>query len=211
MPNWCYSKYAFYTNDENKDELLRLHMNLSDIIKEPSEVKNGFEPGWLGKVAISHGLNWEEVSCRGSIDYLDDYEPGNSFFTLESETAWAPTEELWEIVIGQYKGVSFVYKAEEPAESIYTNTDIEGTYFPEKYLLELYGDTSIPEGWFAGQDKPDSLDIREYFADFDELMDYCAEFTGKEFNTFEDLQNYFTGIFDGEIGVLVGIHEFTAT
>jgi len=210
MPNWCSNKYAFYTNDENKDELQRLHEKLSTIIETPSEVKNGFDPGWLGEVAIKHGLDWEKISCRGSIEYLDDYDPDSNFFTLDSETAWAPTNELWAAVIAQYEGVAFVYIAEEPGMGIFTNTDTEGIFFTERYLFEIYGDAAIPEGWYAGQEKPGCLEMREYFQDFEELADYCADFTGKEFSTLEELQSYFNDIFDEEDNTSVSIHEFTA-
>jgi len=209
MPNWCSSKYAFYADDENKDELLRLHNNLSGIMKTPSEVENGFEPGWLGKVAIKHGIDWESLPCKGTIEHLDRYKPGGNFFTLNAETAWSPTEELWETVIARYEGISFVYIAEEAGNGIFTNTDAAGTFFPEKYLFEIWGNAPIPEGWFAGGGKPGSLCIREYFEDFGELADYCAKLTGKEFGTFEELQSYFFGIFEEE-NIFVGIHEFEA-
>jgi len=109
MPNWCSNHYAFYTDDENKDELLRLYNKLSDIMEIPSEIKNDFEPGWLGKIATEHGLDIEKISCRGWIEYLEDYEPESNFFTLQSETAWAPTDELWQstyIAIHDYMIVS---------------------------------------------------------------------------------------------------------
>ena len=209
MPNWCFSKYAFFTTNENKDELLRLHTNLSAIMETPSEIENGSEPGWLGKVAIKHGLDWEKISCRGSIEHLEDYEPGSSFFTLDCDTAWTPMDELWEAVIAQYEGLSYVYIAEEPGMGIFVNTDTEGIYFPEKYLMEIYGDAPIPDGWYANQDKPGCFDIREYFKDFEELADYCAKLTGKEFGTLEELQSYISDIFDEENNTSANIHEFT--
>jgi len=52
------SKYAFFTEDENKDELLSLYNILSAIMQTPSDVENGFGLGWLGDVAIKHGLDW---------------------------------------------------------------------------------------------------------------------------------------------------------
>jgi hypothetical protein len=208
MPNWCFSKYAFYTNNEDKGELIRLYNNLSDIMQKPSEIKNDFEPGWLGKVAIKHGFDWEKISCRGSITHLDDYETGDSFFTLETETAWTPTDALWEAIIVQYEGVSYVYIAEEPGNEIFINTDIDGIYFQGKYLLEICGDVPIPEGWYAGKDKPDYLDIREYFESLDEFMDYFIKLTGREFSTIEEARVYLSDIFAQEHNTIANIHEF---
>jgi hypothetical protein len=177
-------------------------------MEKPSEVKNGFEPGWLGKVLIEHGLDWEKISCRGTIDNLDDCEPDCNFFTLDSDTAWSPTIELWEAVVAKYTGVSFVYIAEEAGSEIYINTDIEGTYFPDRFLLEIHGDAPIPEGWYPGQDKPKLFEIREHFTDFDELVYFCASLTGKEFGTLEEIQGYFSDIFDNEDNTIAGVHEF---
>ena len=210
MANICCCKYVFYTDDGNTDELTRLYKNLVTII-QPPEIKNDYEPAWLGNVATWHGIDWENtISCRGSIELLGGYELGNDYFTLYSDTAWSPTDELWEAVVTQYEGVSFVYVAEEPGMGIFTNTDSEGIYLSEKYLIEIYGNAPIPEGWYPDQDKPECLEIREYFSDFEELADYCTEFTGQEFSSIEELQSYFSDIFNEEDDTYASIHEFTA-
>ena len=209
MPNWCNNFYAFYVKDEDKGDLARLHKNLVEVMQTPSEVKNDFEPGWLGKVAIKHGFDYEEISCRGYIRELEDYRPGDSFFTLSSETAWSPTNELWKAVIEQYTGIAFVYTAEEPGCELYINTDVEGVYFSDRYLMDIYGDAPIPEGWYHDQDKPATLEIHEYFESFDKLKEYCSKLTGKSFSTFEELRDYFETVFDNEPDVLVGVHEYS--
>jgi len=220
------------SGDERKDELQRLHNKLSATLQTPSNVKNDFEPGWLGKVAIGHGFDWQQISCRGYIGHLGEIEQdGNfsnrSYFTLEVETAWAPTDALWEAIVEQYDGVSYVYLAEEAGNQIFTNTDATGLYFPERYLLEICGDAQIPEGWYAGQDdsdmpdisdmpnrsaRPDKsgyLDIRKYFNSLDELVDYCEKLTGKQFGTFEEWQDYISDVFDGEDNTIAKLNEFT--
>jgi len=209
MANPCSCRYAFYADNESKSELLRLYNKLSAIMKPASVVKSSDDPSWLGNVAIAHDLNMEVIPCRGSIEDLGDYEPSSDFFTLECETAWAPMDKLWETVVAQYKGIAFVYIAEEPGSDIYTNTDVDGRFFPDRYLLEIWGDISIPEDWYAGQQKPDCLDIREYFSNLDSFMEYCANFTSEKFNTFEEWQYYFSRVFERVGNVIVGVHEFT--
>ena len=210
MANICCNRHVFYTTNGNKNELLRLHTNLSAVMEASSEAKNAYERGWLGLVAIKHGLDWEkEISCRGFIEHLDDYEPVSNFFTLDSNTDWVPMDELWEAVIAQYEGVSFVYVAEECGESIYINTDVEGLYFHEKYLLEICGYAPIPEGWYAAQDKPLILEIREYFSCFDDLRDYCIKLTGKEFDTLKELEGYLSDLFGEESNTITNVREFT--
>ena len=210
MANICCCKYVFFTKDESKDELLRLHRNLTTII-QPPEVKIDSEPGWLGHVAVWHNIDGENVSCRGTIEKLDDYEPDTNFFTLYSDTDWCPMDELLEAVVAQYIGVSFVYLAEEPGFDIFTNTDETGVYIPEKYLLEIYGNARIPEGWFPHRDKPECFEIREYFSCLASFTDYCAKLTGKEFSRLEELRNYFATTFYGADNTSVSIREFTAT
>ena len=209
MANWCMNRHAFFTDKENESELIRFHEKLSSIMKTPSEVPNGFEPGWLGKVAIAHGVDWKEISCKGEISTLGEYEPGSNFFTLESESAWTPANELWEAVIANYEGVAFVYIAEESGMGIYTNTDVDGRFFSDRYLLEILGDAPIPEDWYANQEKPGCLEIREYFESLDAFTKYCTDFTGQKFSTYEEWQNYFSSIFGEESGVIAEVHEFT--
>jgi len=211
MPNWCYNRHVFFVdNNKDKGELLRLHNNLSEVLQTPSEVENGFEPGWLGKVAIKHGLDWESFSCRGDIEELEEYEPECSHFSMGSETAWGPTNELWEAVIEQYEGVSFVYIAEEPNMGIFINTDVDGTYLSERYLLEIYSEKPIPDEWYPGQEKPGHLAIYEYFDDFEELAEFCTELTGKIFNSIEESQDYFHGFFDEKSNAYANLYEDSA-
>ena len=209
MPHWCSNMHVFYTESEDRSELLRLHRNLTSILETPSEVKNDFEPGWLGKVVIKHGLDWENVSCRGFITDLCDYDPKSNFFALHSETAWAPIDEIWEAVIDHYPGVSFVYLAEECSEDIYVNTDATGTYIPDRFKFELCGDAPIPEGWYTNQEKPNYIEVYEYFPDFEKLAAYCLELTGKVFTAFKELKDYFIDIFEDEGDVVVCVKEFT--
>jgi len=128
MPNWCLNHLVFFTNGEGNKELSRLYKKLEAIFETPSEHKNDFEPSWLGKVAIAHGFDINKFPCRGWISQLDDYEPESNYFMLQSETAWSPTDELWQSVVAQYEGVSFVYIAEEPGFEVFINTDRKGIY-----------------------------------------------------------------------------------
>jgi len=210
MPNWCSNTYAFYTKDEDKRELQKLHKKLLAILDVKSETKNDFEPGWLGKVASHHGLDWEKIPCRGHIELIDEYDGECSFFKIYTETAWCPTEELWEAVISQYEGVSLVYTAEEPGCEIYVNTDACGTYLVDKYLIEVCGDAPIPKSWFPNKEKPKCLEIREYFSSLENTLDYCSKFTGEEFNGISELKDYFAKTFSERCDVIACVHEFSS-
>ena len=209
MPNWCSTKYVAYTDREDQSELKRFYSNLAMIMQKPSEIENGFGAGWLGDVAVKHGINWERISCRGTIEHLDEYETGDSSFSFETETAWGPCDELWEAVIGKYDGVSYVYLSEEPGCDYFVNSDTKGRFLTERFLLEMWGDEPIPEEWYARRvTKPSCLDEREYFSDFGALAEYCGEITGRKFATFDELCNYFYNLFDEESNAFVAIREF---
>jgi hypothetical protein len=212
MPNWCSTQYIFYTKKKDKSELKRLHKNLADILKEPSKLENDFEPGCLGKVAIAHGFNHEEVPCRGWFDPLDeyDYEGEGDFFKLYTTTAWIPMDELWEAVIEQYSGVSYVYMSEESGMELYINTDIEGKYFGDRYLLEIYGDKVMPEGWCPEHEKFQGVDIREYFESLETLLDFCEKVMGKMFENIEELQDYLSKTVEGVNMSYANVYEFNA-
>ena len=198
MPNWCYSSYVFYSEEADEGELARLHRTIVEIMQKPSDVENGFEPGWLGKVAIAHGFDWEKIPCRGKITHIDDYTGLCSSFKLETETAWAPMDELWEAVVSRYKGVSFVYLSEESGMGIFVNTDCTGRFFPERFLLEVCLEDFVPDGWCVDcETESTCLDVREHFCGFVGLQTRFTELTDRKFDNIEDMQRYLNDVVEG--------------
>jgi len=80
--------------------------------------------------------------------HIYDYDSA-CYFKLETETAWCPMNELWDAVLEQYEGVSYVYVAEEAGCDIFINTDTEGQFFDQRYMLEICCNTAslIPKYW----------------------------------------------------------------
>ena len=165
MANWCFSNFTFFVEkDEDLGELKRLHKILTEGLLRPSEVKNSFEPGWLGKVAINHDICWESVKCRGAIEFIDDkiVEVSPMCFSIRTETAWEPMVELWEAVTAKYRGVSFVYLAEESGLGIFINTDRSGRFYTERYRLEVNcDDTSVAPSIFDVWGKKSLCEVGE--------------------------------------------------
>ena len=209
MANPCCTRYVFFTNNEDKSELLRLHNRISSIMQVTPNVGKGFDPGCLGEVAKTHGIDLNKIPCRGYIEIIHDYEPDNNFISFETITDWCPMTELWEAVAAKYNDISFVYRAEEAGCDIFVNTDTSGIYIPERYLFEINGNMTIPEGWYPNQKKPEYVEIHEYFNDFDALNAYCAKITGITFDGFEPMKSYFDDILDGVENTVHGLHEFT--
>jgi len=220
MPNWCHASYIFKAKSKSKKELQRLHQAIAETIIKPSEIENDFEPGWLAKIAMAHGICRDNVPCRGSITELDvavsvgDFGDAGElcYFRIDEETAWSPATELWEAVVEQYDGVSFVYCAEEVGNGIFVNTDVSGLFFCERYLLEICCNSTslIPDYWpFEGRDRRPTgdekglihLDIREYFSSFEKLQEYFAKLTGKTLDNAVEMQEYLDGIVSKTDGI----------
>lgn len=141
MPNWCYTGYVFY-GDENAVKKLG-----KDIKKFTSKnyMENGFGTNWLGNVVLGYGFPYEECdfTFRGAII---DFEENGGVLYVTTETAWAPMTEMWDAIFEKHfksengeTSIHYVFIAEEPGNEVYINTDIKGEFFPERYILEIEG------------------------------------------------------------------------
>lgn len=168
MPNWCYTNFVLYS--ENEEQLCNLFNAIHEVVNSSvSRVSNGFGPAWLGNIVDYHGLDPHTEHCRGAIVSMSEaVEVKNHnektfwYFNTAQETAWAPTPEMWDKILKQtYPDVQFEYCAEEPGMGLYVNTDTEGGFITDRYLL----DCCLPACWGK------NLYIREYFADREEMLD----------------------------------------
>ena len=63
MPNWCCNFITFYAEcNEAEKQLYELNKKLVEIYKKNNE---------LSVILEGHGLNPDNYSCRGSINYLE--------------------------------------------------------------------------------------------------------------------------------------------
>ena len=159
MPNWCSTTFSFYHNGTKEGEaaLADLHDKIEEYTKEPSRVKNGFGPKWLGNVADGFGIDWNTVECRGEIIDITDVEndSGRRAFRVYTETAWGPMPDMWEKIIGQrYQDqIMFEYIAEEPGNGVFINTDREGIFFPDRYRAGIEDGEEFYEEYFTSDEE----------------------------------------------------------
>ncbi len=227
MPNWCESKFAFIVDDlKNKGELKRLYDNLNKACNTPCPQENDFGDSWLGHVAIIHNrvlsklhkgslkiimqcwvlgtlilyhskfrkksnISWENKGCRGFILGIDDLNENDDYFVIEVQTAWEPPSELFDCILQQYNGVSCIYIAEEGGEGIYINTDTSGKIFPDRYIL--YTDDT---GFL-------------YFKDEITLINYANSYTGKTFNSFEEITDYIDNLKKSKHDICIDVYKFS--
>lgn len=169
MPNWCYTDYKFVGN---ADEIADLYKKLKELEDMPEPlIENGFGKLFLGCVVNHFGGDWNNIYCRGEIDYMELC--GEDMLQLSTMTAWGDMPEVWDFVCKNYPSISYYYLAEEGGMCYYVNNDITGEYFPEKYYIYHTDGYS------------------EYVDDDNELFAYIAEKIGvNAIENFNDLSTH---------------------
>ncbi|WP_285820305.1 hypothetical protein [Bacteroides acidifaciens] len=156
MPNWCSASYVIEGDAVEVKKLYDLMLRLQQR-KTPS-IKNGFGTTWLGCLVNALGGNWEEVYCRGDWNNLEMVDEVLKFTT---ETAWGPCDETFELVCNTFPTLSYYYQSEEPGASEYWTNDVEGKYFPDKYIVDLC--------------TPDDTWYKEYFSNLADLLQWFED------------------------------------
>lgn len=135
MPNWCNTSYRF---EGNKEEIADLYKKLQSLDESPEPlVENGFGKLWLGCVVTLFGGDWNKIECRGEIDDVIELDSEtNLCFT--TTTAWVDKPEVWDFVLKNYPSITYYYLVEEPGCCYYITNDIDGKYFPDRFIVDQY-------------------------------------------------------------------------
>lgn len=204
MPNWCFTQYVF---SGPQKELERLERNITKWM-EKNAVPNGFGKDWLGNIVAGAGFDYEKVPCRGMISNLymiSDRDSRTSRLYIDTETAWCPTNEMWDLVIQKYAPhTSYLYYAEEPGCGIYETNDIFRAKFDFDYIVDSYYDSTtneemnrlkdyFPEGSHGWKEKDLYLVLSELLQKTGKINDLI--------DLFQDRQN------DREGYSFISIHE----
>ena len=113
MPNWCTTSYVF-RGDENE---IKDFYNKIKSFTSKERVLNDFGNKWLGNIVDGFGFNWEEIPCRGRMNYFP---------------------EMWDKIIEKhYPSITYVLISEECGMGIYINTDLEGEDFPIRFSVDF--------------------------------------------------------------------------
>lgn len=132
MPNWCSTAYAI---EGNATELKKLYELMKDLEKrQKPSVQNGFGTTWLGCLVEALGESWEKIYCRGTWDNL---KFNGEVLTFNTETAWSPCNEMFDMVCEKYPTLRYFYQSEEPGMCEYWTNDDEGKYFPDRYYVDV--------------------------------------------------------------------------
>ena len=156
MPNWCSTAYAI---EGNATELKKLYELMKDLEKrQKPSVQNGFGTTWLGCLVEALGESWEKIYCRGTWDNL---KFNGEVLTFNTETAWSPCNEMFDMVCEKYPTLRYFYQSEEPGMCEYWTNDDEGKYFPDRYYVDV---CTSEEEYYS-----------EYFQDLESVYDWLEE------------------------------------
>ena len=111
--------YSYYINEGNSNSFYNFLIKIGykiDEVKQMTDLRNVF------------------VSCDSAVTD-DEYE---SYFYIETETAWSANLEIfYDIICDKYDNKINMYAmVEECGFSIFINTDVEGVFLPNKYKLD---------------------------------------------------------------------------
>ena len=147
MANWCSNFIAIYkTEDSQKaeQELKELYIKIKSL-GTPSTVYS--EPiykdyqGWYGMLGIIGGGKLDDMDCRGDIDDVKWNSSTihcmvESWIKIYTTTAWDPQMEIIDLMLEKYPHLDYKYESEECGNEIYINTDTEGKYLNDRYVVD---------------------------------------------------------------------------
>lgn len=171
MPNWCNTSYVIYGEEKDVKKLYDLMRSLENA--DAPIVENGFGKTFLGCLVKAIGGDFEKVSCRGEWYGLEMNHDDE--FTFDTTTAWAPMNDVFDLVMDKYPSLNYLYMAEEPGIGIYETNDEFGSHFSDRYIVEM----NTPKGEY----------FHEYFENIVSAFGFIEEESGRTIKTEEDVSD----------------------
>lgn len=159
MANLCCSSYTFVGDEKEIKELYELMKGLEN--EEAPLAKSDYGQHWLGNLVVALGGKWSDIWCRGT---WTDLTIGKGILTFMTETAWSPANELMDFICRKYPSMEYFFYAEESGCLLYETNDIEGRFYPDRYVVNI----CTVEGEY----------YTEYFLSDKSAFDWVEEMTG---------------------------------
>lgn len=120
------------------------------------------------------------IGLRGTVGYMEYLEDA---ILLSTDTTWLPLTDAYNKIADTY-GIKFVMQSIEPGCNVYINTDTDGIYFPDKYIINMTDEGIItPSGIRIGE----KLEYGQLFTSEKGILS-CFKELGYDADTLEDLQ-----------------------
>lgn len=172
MANYCSNSIVFFSKDRTK-----LARFLRKVYAAFDSMGSGFH-----NLLVLHGYSNRQIAGiadkRDCFTYCDTkltQDNDTYSFKVDTETAWEPHMAVFYKVIREKydDAIHLVYMAEECGSQTYINSDQEGRYFTEHYLVDC-----CHNGEF----------IKEYFNSYREAIDWIRDEYGIGINEHDSMQ-----------------------
>lgn len=172
MANYCSNSIVFFSKDKSK-----LSRFLRKVYAAYDSIGSGFY-----NLMVLHGYKNREILSvidkRDSFTHCDTklaQENDTYSFRVDVETAWEPHMAMfYKIIREKYSGViQLVYMAEECGSDLYVNSDKEGIYFRERYMVDCCHNGEY---------------LKEYFESYPEAIDWIRSEYGIDTDKFDSIQ-----------------------
>ncbi|MBQ8092257.1 MAG: hypothetical protein IJ242_01595 [Clostridia bacterium] len=196
MANYCSNSIVFYSKDKT---------GLSRFLRKVYAAFDSIGSGFYNLMVLHGYKNREILSVidkRDSFTNCDsrlEQNEGTYSFRVDVETAWEPHMAMfYKIIREKYSdAIRFVYMAEECGAEIYVNTDKEGMYFPEHYMIDCCHNGEY---------------LKEYFDTYQEAIGWVkSEYTGidvSEYNSLKEVEAKVETVSDFDMGDFFNFHRF---
>lgn len=135
MCNYCSNTIVFYGKDKSKLSVLLRKLDAA-FNSRGSQFYNFMVLHGYGNREISAVIDKRDffTSCDTKLSVKED----TYSFRLDTETAWEPHMEIFRKVLQEKYGnvIRMVYMAEECGSSIFINSDTEGKFLQERYMVD---------------------------------------------------------------------------
>ena len=172
MANYCSNSIVFFSKDKSK-----LSRFLRKVYAAYDSIGSGFY-----NLMVLHGYKNREILSvidkRDSFTHCDTklaLENDTYSFRVDVETAWEPHMAMfYKIIREKYNdAIQMVYMAEECGSDLYVNSDKEGIYFRERYMVDCCHNGEY---------------LKEYFESYPEAIDWIRSEYGIDTDKFDSIQ-----------------------
>lgn len=191
MANLCCTDYTFLGANVKVLELFNDLKRVLDIDRTEESRPFTFlgSSYWLGYVHKSLLPDVkEELPARGEISYIDEdivfYDNETAALKLSTETAWCACSELMDKIAEKYD-LQLFYYSEEPGCGIFKTNDVEGNFFPFRFMVD-----SVKHGI-------------KYYESFDQVADFIENMTGIRLNDISEAGDKLSAFNDGDTFLII--------
>ena len=172
MANYCSNSIVFFSKDKTK-----LSRFLRKVYAAFDSIGSGFY-----NLMVLHGYKNREILSvidkRDSFTHCDsrlEQDKDTFSFRVDVETAWEPHMAMfYKIIREKYNdAIQLVYMAEECGSDLYVNSDKEGIYFRERYMVDCCHNGEY---------------FKEYFESYPEAIDWIRSEYGIDTDKFDSIQ-----------------------